>query len=74
MVRYYRPKTNRKRDIDLMERAVREVQSGRSVRQVSRDLKIDRITLSRYVKKMKEDHHDPENIFKPNYNHKQVSR
>ena len=55
MVRNNKPKTDRgKADGCLMKRAVEEVENGRSVRQVARDIHIDRITLSRYVKKYRE--------------------
>ncbi|GBN59777.1 hypothetical protein AVEN_211121-1 [Araneus ventricosus] len=48
MVRNYKPKTDRRKvDGSLMERAVEEVMKGRSVRQTSKDLAIDRRTLSR---------------------------
>ncbi|GBN22123.1 hypothetical protein AVEN_206133-1, partial [Araneus ventricosus] len=48
MVRNYKPKTDRRKvDGSLMERAVEEVMNGRSVRQTSKDLAIDRRTLSR---------------------------
>ena len=55
MVRNYKPKTDRgKTDGSLMKRAVQEVSGGRSIREVSRALNIDRTTLSRYYKKFSE--------------------
>ncbi|GBM98065.1 hypothetical protein AVEN_121492-1 [Araneus ventricosus] len=50
MVRNYKPKSIcGKVDGSLMKRAVEEVMKGRSVRQTSKHLAIDRITLSRVV-------------------------
>ncbi|GBL91016.1 hypothetical protein AVEN_184406-1 [Araneus ventricosus] len=48
MVRNYKPKTDRgKVDGSLMKRAIEDVMKDRSVRQTSKDLAIDRITLPR---------------------------
>lgn len=76
MVRNYKPKTDRaKADGSLMKRAVEEVlENGRSVRQVARDLQIDRITLSRYIKKYQAGLATSNEDFAPNFNHRQVSR
>lgn len=73
MVRTYKRKTNRsKADGGLMKRAVEEVVKGRSVRQVARDLQIDRITLSRYVFKFHAGQTGNTSDFAPNYNSRQV--
>lgn len=55
MVRNYKAKKNARFDSGIMIRAVQEVMDGGKIRSVARDLKIDRMTLTRYVKKCKED-------------------
>ena len=72
-VQNYKPKTSRaKADSGLMKRAVDEVEKGHSIRQVARDLNIDRITLSRYVKKFRAGLAATNDDFKPCFNHRQV--
>ncbi|GBM94751.1 hypothetical protein AVEN_66045-1 [Araneus ventricosus] len=71
MIRNYKPKTDRDRgkvDGSLMKRAVEEVMKGRSVRQTSKDLAIDRITLSRYVKKYQSGKAKDDNNLSPRFN------
>ena len=69
----YKPKTDRgQADVGLMKRAVEEVENGRSVRQVARDLHIDRITLSRYVKKYQAGQAASNDEFVPCFSHRQV--
>ena len=73
MVRNYKPKTERRKvDGALMKRAVEEVTDGKSVREVSRLLNVDRITLSRYVKKSHEGKVQDTKDFVPKYNTRQV--
>ena len=53
MVRHYKPKAQKGRhDGTLMQRAVEDVRNGKSLRSVARDLKLNRTTLGRYVKRM----------------------
>ena len=73
IVRKYKPKTNRgKADGGLMKRAVEEVMKGLSFQQVARDLNINKITLSRYVKTPKAGLANYEDEFTPNFNARQV--
>ncbi|KAK3885036.1 hypothetical protein Pcinc_010691 [Petrolisthes cinctipes] len=73
MVRNYKPKTDRGRvDGNLMKRAVEEVTKGKSVREVSRAMNVDRITLSRYVKKFQEGQAETTKDYTPKYNTRQV--
>uniref|UniRef100_UPI00358F367E uncharacterized protein n=1 Tax=Myxine glutinosa TaxID=7769 RepID=UPI00358F367E len=73
MVRHYKPKTDRgKADGSLMRRAVQEVEKGFSIRQVALDLKIDRITLSRYVKKCQSGQASSNDELVPHFNTRQI--
>ena len=73
MVRNYKPKTDRgKADGNLMKRAVEEVTEGKSIREVSRTLDIDRTTLSRYVKKFQAGQVEKTTDYTPKYNTRQV--
>ena len=73
MVRKYLAKTDRGRaDGNLMERAVDEVVKGKSIREVSRLLHVNRITLSRYVKKFQAGQAEKTKDYAPNYNTRQV--
>ena len=50
MPRFYKQKTGRaSTPLVDMDRAVGEVQKGKSIRQVARDMKINRMTLKRYM-------------------------
>lgn len=53
MTQKYKRKTNRatRTPHDVMERAVHEVESGKSLRSVAKDFDIDKMTLQRYRKK-----------------------
>lgn len=54
MPRFYKRKTDRaSTPLEDLDRAVGEVQNGRSIRQVARDMKIDRMTLKRYMDRKK---------------------
>ncbi|XP_076035778.1 uncharacterized protein LOC143021873 isoform X3 [Oratosquilla oratoria] len=73
MVRKYQSKTDRARaDGNLMERAVDEVVKGKSIREVSRLLDVNRITLSRYVKKFQAGQAKKTKDYAPKYNTRQV--
>ncbi|GBL90531.1 hypothetical protein AVEN_179450-1 [Araneus ventricosus] len=73
MVRSYKPKSVRgKVDGSLMKRAVEEVMKGCSVRQTSKHLAIDRITLSRYVKKYQSGKAKDDNDFSPRFKTRMV--
>ena len=51
-MRTYKKKTNRPGfDRNLIETAIGLVEGGKSVREVSQTLSINRITLARYIKK-----------------------
>ena len=53
IVRHYKPKTKKGLyDGTLMQRAVEDVRNGKSLRSVARDLKLNRTTLGRYVRRM----------------------
>ena len=73
MTRNHKPKTDRgKADGGLMKRSVEKVENGRSFRQVAWDLHIDRITLSRYVKKCQAGQATSNDEFVPSFSHRQV--
>ncbi|GBN71066.1 hypothetical protein AVEN_90521-1 [Araneus ventricosus] len=73
MVRNYKPKSVcGKVDGSLMKRAVEEVMKGHSVRQTSKHLAIDHITLSWYVKKYQSGKAKDDNDFSPHFNTRMV--
>lgn len=73
MVRKRVPKTGRGRvDGSVMQRTVLEVENGKSVREVSKCLKVDRSTFSRYVKKVKSGLMPRDSTMLPKFNIRQV--
>ena len=56
-------------DENIMRSAVEQVIRGKAVNAVSRETGIDRMTLKRYVRKVKD---NPDTVCKPNYVTKQV--
>ena len=61
-------------DSSIMQRAVHEVvQNGGKIRTVARDMQVDRMTLTRYVKKFRVGQINEQNILIPKLNTRQVS-
>ena len=61
-------------DSSIMQRAVHEVvQNGGKIRTVARDMQVDRMTLTRYVKKFRVGQINEQDILIPKLNTRQVS-
>ena len=61
-------------DFGIMQRAVHEVvQNGGKIRTVARGMQVDRMTLTRYVKKFRDGQISKQDILVPKLNTKQVS-
>ena len=69
-------KTDRtKKDGTLMKKAVHvqeAIQTDGKIRAIAREYKVDRMTLTRYVKKFKSGEIGPQDNYTPNFNTKQA--
>ena len=73
-VEYKKKGTRKGLDSGLMHRAIAEViENGGTMRSVAKQFDVDRMTLTRYVKKYRDGVIKDDDVIKPKYNVRQVS-